>query len=270
MNESLYKLKVRVKTNLTNCGIKLNSRVIKINDKVIFEEKNEKKYGVVVTSPESIENDSELNNLPLIIDFSSMHSVDFLRDIEKAEKETIVICNEKAEKYRLDMLFLKAEYSLDMSKVTVYFISNKRIDFRELVKEINNSIRGKLELWQISSREKAFIFGGIGMCGREICCRLMGKIPETVSIKSVKDQGLEINPLKITGLCGKLMCCLTYEHSQYLEMLKSFPKEGTKISVNGKVGLVKSNNLIKNQILVQFEDSIEQEFDKEDVVLVND
>jgi len=270
MEESLYKLRVRVKADLVSCKIKLNGCNIRIGDKVIFEESGEKKYGIAVSLPLPITKVGEAENLPLIVDFSFLHSEEALKKMEEAEKEILGICREKVQKYKLDMTFLKAEYSLDMAKVTVYFISNKRVDFRELVKDVNSLIKGKLELWQISSREKAFIVGGLGMCGREICCRLLGKIPETVSIRSVRDQGLEINPLKITGLCGKLMCCLTYEHTQYIEMAKNFPKEGSKVSVDGRIGLIKSNNLIKNTVTVQFEDLMELEFRREDVLVIND
>jgi len=269
MKDVLNKVKVRTKVELVNCKINPSDKTIKIGDKVIFEDNSEKKYGIVL-SLQTLPREEE-NALPIIVDFSSMHSQEELKKIEDAEQEVLKVCREKAEKHKLEMNFVKAEYSLDMAKIVVYFTANKRVDFRELVKDVNNLIkgRGRLELWQISSREKAFIIGGSGVCGREICCRATGKIPETVSIRSVKDQGLEVNPLKITGLCGKLMCCLTYEHVQYIEMAENFPKEGITVLANGRKGIVKSNNFIKNTITVEFEDSIAIEFKKEDVLVAN-
>ncbi len=266
MENNIYVVKVKAKVELVNCNS--NNKKINIEDKVIFEDNNEKKYGVVISLQPLIEKDK---SLPNIIDTSSMHSSEDLKVIEDAEKEVLEICREKAKNYKLEMDFLKAEYSLDMSKVTVYFMANARVDFRELVKDVNNMLkgRGKLELWQINSREKALILGGLGVCGREICCRLVGKFPDSVSIRSVKDQGLEINPSKITGLCGKLMCCLTYEHTQYLEMAENFPKEGTKVSFNGRIGVVKANNIIKNTVIIEFEDSVAIELNREEVVIAD-
>lgn len=259
-----YIVKVRAKVELINCYS--NNIKINIGDKVIFQDNNEKKYGIVI-SVQPLTEDSK--SLPIIIDSASMHSLEDIKVIEDAEREVLEICKERAKIYKLDMDFLKAEYSLEMSKITVYFMANARVDFRELVKDVNNMLkgRGKLELWQINSREKALILGGLGVCGREICCRLVGKFPDSVSIRSVKDQGLEINPSKITGLCGKLMCCLTYEHTQYLEMAENFPKEGTKVSVNGRLGIVKTNNIIKNTVTVEFEDSVTAEINREEVVI---
>lgn len=269
MKDNLYKVRVRTKVELVNCKINLNDKIVKIGDKVIFEDDDKKKYGVVLSLQTLLS--EEENSLPLIVDSSSMHPEEEVKKIEEAERKILEICKERVEKYKLGMNLLKAEYSLDMTKVTIYFMANTRVDFREMVKDVNNQIKGreKLELWQISSREKAFIMGGLGICGREICCRKVSKIPETVSIRSVKDQGLEINPLKITGLCGKLMCCLTYEHAQYLEMAENFPKEGSQISVNGRKGIVKAINIIKNTVTVEFEDSATIELNREDILPVD-
>lgn len=260
----MFLVKVRAKVELVNCSS--NNKKINIGDKVIFQDHDEKKYGIVISLQPLIEKNT---SLPIIIDTSSMHSIDDLSNIADYEKEVLEFCKERAKNYKLDMDFLKSECSLDMSKVTVYFMANTRIDFRELVKDVNNMLKGrsKLELWQINSREKALILGGLGVCGREICCRLIGKFPDSVSIRSVKDQGLEINPSKITGPCGKLMCCLTYEHTQYIEMAENFPKEGTKVSVNGKTGTVKANNIIKNTITIEFNDSITVELNREELLI---
>lgn len=269
--EISYIAKVRIKTKMVKCLCTGDFKNLKRDDQVIVDMGTEKEFGVIFCSP----NPAELapnETYPVIID-SSMHLTEEEKNhIFRLEKDLVRYCDEKIQAYNLEMAVMKAEYSIDLSRVTVYFTAEKRIDFRELVKDINQYLKNKtrIELWQISAREKAVLIGGLGICGREICCRSLGKIPETVSIRTVKDQHLDINPLKITGLCGKLMCCLTYEHSVYCELAKKFPKVGTKVTVNQKNGFIKSINILKDSVNVVFEENVNMECKLSDIEIIKE
>ncbi len=257
-------IKVRVKTKIYTCMISDKFTNLKHGDRVILSLNGEQEYGTVASSPFNCTHFQD-KDFPFIL-----NNTFFLSEKEKElleEKETSIMkyCTERAKHYKLDMEFIKAEYALDKSKIVLYFTAEKRIDFRELVKDINNYLKTKtrVELWQISAREKAVLIGGIGICGLEICCRKLCQIPDTVSIRTVKDQHLEINPLKITGICGKLMCCLTYEHQQYVEMSKGFPKVGKRVIINDKTGIIKSCNILKGTVTVEVEEGGTMELEKD-------
>lgn len=266
-----YVVKVRIKTKIINCLCKDDFIHLKRDDKILVDMGNEKEHGVVFCSPE-LKEITPKDNYPLIIDSSQHLTEEEKQHIFRLEKDLVKYCDEKIQAYHLEMAVLKSEYSIDLSRVIVYFTAEKRIDFRELVKDVNQYLKNKtrIELWQISAREKAVLIGGLGICGREICCRSLAKIPETVSIRTVKDQHLDINPLKITGLCGKLMCCLTYEHSVYCEMAKDFPRVGTKVLVNQKTGIIKSINILKGTVNVEFEEKAMSECKLTDLTLMKE
>lgn len=256
MKQEEYKwiCKVRIKTKVIPAVLPERWKDTNRDDKVILRIQGEKEFGVVFCSPKWEIAPSE--DLALIEDVSLQHGPDHGQVLFRKEKEIEEFCKNKASQLNLEMEILKAEYTLDSSKTIVYFTAEKRIDFRELVKEINNFLKNKtkIELWQISSREKAVLIGGLGICGREICCRSLQKIPETVSIRTVKDQHLDINPLKITGLCGKLMCCLTYEHQTYCEIARDFPKIGTPVRYQEYEGTIKACNYIKGSVVIGLND----------------
>jgi cell fate regulator YaaT (PSP1 superfamily) len=266
-----YIAKVRIKTKMVKCLCENEFINLKRDDKVIIDVGAEKDFGVVYCSPAPKEILPE-EIYPIIVE-SSMHLTEEEKNhIFRLEKDLVKYCDEKTKTYHLEMEIMKAEYSIDLSRVIVYFTAEKRIDFRELVKDTNQYLKNKtrIELWQISAREKAILIGGLGICGREICCRSLAKIPETVSIRTVKDQHLDINPLKITGLCGKLMCCLTYEHSTYCELAKKFPKTGTKVIVNQKIGFIKSINILKATVIVEFEEKVTMECKLTDIEILKE
>ena len=263
--------KIRVKTKMIKCICKDDFKNLKRDDQVIIDMASEKDFGVVFCSPSPCEVSPE-DNYPIIID-SSMHFTEEEKNkIFRLEKDLVKFCDEKIKFYHLEMAVMKAEYCIDLSRVTVYFTAEKRIDFRELVKDANSYLKNKtrIELWQISAREKAVLIGGLGVCGREICCRSLARIPETVSIRTVKDQHLDINPLKITGLCGKLMCCLTYEHAAYCELAKKFPRVGTKVIMNQKIGFIKSINILKDTVNVVFDESVTTECKLSDIEILSE
>ena len=163
------------------------------------------------------------------------------RQIDKNKKkarELMSVCERKVSESRLPMKIVEAEYSFDRSKITFYFTADGRIDFRELVRELANMFKARIELKQIGVRDEAKLMGGYGPCGNELCCVKFLKDFEAVTIRMAKDQNLPLNPTKISGLCGRLMCCLGYEHKNYRELIKGLPKIGQEIKTEKGKGRV--------------------------------
>jgi len=253
--QQIAKTRIKVKMHRFLCPEDIE---IKAGDKIKVQHNDEIDYGEVVSLcpyHESIPLDGT------VLETSSNNYKQSREELIEKDREVFRYCLQKSEELNLNMALVKAEHVLDGSKIIIYFTAEKRVDFRELVKGLNNFLKHKtrVELWQISSREKAVLIGGVGVCGRVVCCRCIGQIPDTVGIKTVKEQGLEINPIKITGICGKLMCCLTYEHAQYQEMQKDFPEIGSTVTVGDKTGVVQSVNVISRKMKIQFEDGISRE-----------
>ena len=171
------------------------------------------------------------------------------------EKEAFLICREKIEEYKLDMKLISAEYSFDDSKILFYFTAEDRIDFRELVKALAATFKIRIELRQIGVRDKAKMVGGIGSCGRPICCHAYLPDMVHVSIKMAKEQNLSLNPQKISGVCGRLMCCLKNEADTYEYLNKIIPKEGSVVETYAGSGIVASVNVLRQRVKVIIEKS---------------
>ncbi len=169
-------------------------------------------------------------------------------------KRAFRICERKIKEYNLDMKIIQAEYSFDGSKILFYFVSENRVDFRELVKELAKIFKVRIEMRQVGVRDETRIFGGIGSCGRCLCCSSFLKNFDAVSVKMAKEQRLPLNPTKISGICGRLFCCLSYEYKTYLELNKNLPKEGQLISTpEGKAKVIEVNSL-KREVRAETED----------------
>ena len=166
------------------------------------------------------------------------------------EQDALVVCAEKIECHGLQMHLVDAELSFDMSKIVFFFTAEGRVDFRELVKDLAAAFRMRIELRQIGVRDEAKLLSGIGICGRELCCALFLNEFQPVSIKSAKDQGLSLNPTKISGLCSKLMCCLKYEEETYLTILKGMPGVGDVVRTRDGDGEVVSLNILSQTVKV--------------------
>ena len=163
----------------------------------------------------------------------------------KREADSKIICMDKIKAHGLDMHLVDAELPFDLSKITFFFTADGRVDFRELVKDLAATFRMRIELRQIGSRDEAKMLGGIGICGRELCCSSFLNEFVPVSIKSAKDQGLSLNPTKISGICGKLMCCLKYEEETYLHLTKGMPGVGDLVRTPLGDGDVLSINILR-------------------------
>lgn len=169
-------------------------------------------------------------------------------------KKTIIEAKKIVNELNLDMNFINANYTLDKKKLILNFIADERVDFRELAKRIAAIYKTRIELRQVGVRDKSKEIGGIGPCGRVLCCATFLNDFNSVSINMAKNQNLSLNPTKINGLCGRLLCCLNYEDSTYTELKKKFPRLGSKIKVNNVEGKVSSINMFREKILIETED----------------
>lgn len=190
---------------------------------------------------------------------------------KKKEPEAFKICNEKILKHGLEMKLIKVEYAFDASKILFYFTSGGRVDFRELVKDLAAVFKTRIELRQIGVRDEAKMLGGLGICGRSLCCATHLSDFQPVSIKMAKEQNLSLNPTKISGSCGRLMCCLKYEQDNYEEMLKITPREGALVKTPEGKGTVESVSLLKGLIKVKLDkenENVLKEFSVYDIKIL--
>jgi len=171
----------------------------------------------------------------------------------RKEKDAFEICNQKIKEHNLDMKLINVEYAFDGSKILFYFTADGRVDFRELVKSLATVFRTRIELRQIGVRDEAKMLGGVGICGRPLCCgSFLGEF-QPVSIKMAKEQNLSLNPTKISGNCGRLMCCLKYEQDVYEEMLKYVPKTDAIVKTPDGKGVVIDNNVLAGTVRVRLD-----------------
>ncbi len=187
-----------------------------------------------------------------------------LETAREKEYEAIAICQEKAEEHNLPMKLVDVEYQFDGNKITFYFTSETRIDFRELVRDLAAIFKTRIDLRQIGVRDEARRFDGVGMCGRRICCAAFIKEFEPVTLKMAKEQNLPLTPAKISGACGRLMCCLAYELKEYRELRKGIPKAGNKVIYNGRQYRIEKANVFNSSIVLSDEDGNSVEIPAED------
>lgn len=194
-----------------------------------------------------------------------------LEENKKLEKEAIAVCAEKIEKHNLDMNLTNCEYSFDRSKIVFYFTADGRVDFRELVKDLGSHFHTRIELRQIGVRDESRLLGGLGICGRPFCCATFLDDFHSVTIKMAKDQGLSLAPSKISGTCGRLMCCLKYEQNSYEYLHKITPRKNTVVDTREGRGVVVDASLLTGMLKVQLDKSPEGLpiiVDREDVRIV--
>ena len=230
-------------------GIELEKGMHVIVDTAMGEE-----YGEVVLVNKQIDDDKLTEPLKKVIRIATDKDEKIRLQYKSKEKDAFKTCLEKIEKHGLPMKLIDVEYKYDGSKVIFYFTADKRIDFRELVKDLASVFRTRIELRQIGVRDEVKRSGGNGICGRELCCcSFLGSF-ETVSIKMAKEQNISLNPSKISGNCGRLMCCLKYEQEVYEEKLKRLPKIGAIVKTQDGTGEVASVETLKEVIRVKFQD----------------
>lgn len=223
-------------------------------DKVVVETAMGQELGEVVISKRAVPEESLTAPLKKVVRIATPKDLKHQEENQKKEKEAFEICEEKIKKYNLDMHLTEVEYKFDNSKILFYFTADGRIDFRELVKDLAAVFRTRIELRQIGVRDEVKRIGGNGVCGRELCCcSFLGNF-ETVSIKMAKEQNMSLNPSKISGNCGRLMCCLKYEQDVYEEKLNRLPKIGAIVKTEDGEGVVDSIETLKEIIRVKLKD----------------
>lgn len=229
---------------------------IKQGDNVIVETARGIEYGQVVINPRDIEEERVIQPLKPVIRIATEEDDIIERTNKEKEKEAYDICLEKIQKHELEMKLIDAEYTFDNNKVLFYFTADGRIDFRELVKDLASVFKTRIELRQIGVRDETKILGGIGICGRPLCCHTHLSEFAPVSIKMAKEQNLSLNPTKISGVCGRLMCCLKNEEEAYEELNGKLPNVGDIVTTNDSLkGEVQSVSVLKQlvKVIVQLE-----------------
>ncbi len=232
-----------------------DSTLLEVGDYVIVETARGVECGQVAMANRQIKDDEIVHPLKKMIRKATEEDLENLRQNKEKEKKAFEICQEKITQHNLDMKLVDVEYTLDNNKILFYFTADGRVDFRALVKDLASVFRTRIELRQIGVRDEAKMLGGLGVCGRPFCCSsFMGEF-QPVSIKMAKEQGLSLSPVKISGTCGRLMCCLKYEQEAYLDLLKKTPKVGAIVSTPDGKGTVVEQNLLTGMLKVSLDKS---------------
>lgn len=249
------------------------SKQFSVGDKVIVETSRGVECGEVVIANRDINPSEVVAPLKSVIRAATDADLETVRQNKKKEQEALSICQQKINKHKLDMKLVDVEYTFDNNKILFYFTADGRVDFRELVKDLAGVFRTRIELRQIGVRDESKMLGGLGMCGRPFCCSsFLGEF-QPVSIKMAKEQSLSLNPTKISGTCGRLMCCLKYEQDVYEELLKLTPKVGAIVKTAEGKGVVTDLNLLTGNLTVRLEgnpDAAPKIFNRSDVSLIKD
>ena len=226
-------------------------------DRVIVETSRGVECGEVMMINREIDEESVPQPLKKLIRLATKEDLARIAENAAKEKTAYQICARKIEAHKLDMKLVSVEYTFDNSKILFYFTADGRIDFRELVKDLASVFRTRIELRQIGVRDEAKMIGGIGICGRPFCCASFLSGFQPVSIKMAKEQGLSLNPVKISGACGRLMCCLKYEQEAYTDLLRSTPPIGSLVSTPEGRGVVTEVNLLTGMLHVRLDGAAE-------------
>ena len=241
-------------------------------DFVIVETSQGEEYGEVVISNRTMPEKNIVKPLKKVVRIATPRDKKNYEKNKQKEKEAFEVCQKKIKEHKLDMTLTDVEFKFDNSKVLFYFTADGRIDFRELVKDLAAIFKTRIELRQIGVRDEIKRIGGVGICGRELCCcAFLGNF-ETVSIKMAKEQNMSLNPSKISGNCGRLMCCLKYEQEAYEEKLKRLPKLGAIVKTEDGEGIVEGVETLKEKVRVKLKDDngeyYYRKYDNKDIKII--
>lgn len=229
--------------------------------------------GEIAMGRKEISDEEIIKPLKPIIRIATKNDLNTLKKNKEKEKDAFDICLKKIANHKLEMKLVDAEYTFDNSKIIFYFTADGRVDFRELVKDLASVFRVRIELRQIGVRDESKMKGGLGMCGRPFCCNSFLGDFQPVSIKMAKEQGLSLNPTKISGTCGRLMCCLKYEQDAYEHLLRVTPKYGAIVDTPEGRGTVVDANIIKGELKVRLDrrpEAMPATYNRHDVKLIKD
>lgn len=245
---------------------------IKKGDYVIVETARGIEFGECVIGLKEIKEEEIVSPLKSVIRIADEKDILKHKENKEKEKEALDICLNKIQEHKLDMKLIDVEYTFDNHKVIFYFTADGRIDFRELVKDLATIFKTRIELRQIGVRDEAKMLGGLGPCGRSLCCSTFLGDFASVSIKMAKEQNLSLNPTKISGICGRLMCCLNYEQTTYEDIRKRLPRVGSIVRTENGDGEVIGNSIVKEIVKVKIkkgDEEVIEEFKIKDIELIS-
>jgi len=225
------------------------------DDRVIVETTRGMELGLVKIASCTVKDDDLTGTLNRVVRIAADRDLEQERQNRILARQSLTICQDCVKKHQLPMKLLQAEYNFDATQVTIYFAADARVDFRELVRDVAGRLRCKVQLHQVGARDQAKMIGGVGPCGLTLCCATFLSDFAPISMKMAKDQSLFLNPVKFSGVCGKLMCCLRYEHDTYVDAKKRLPQIGEIVMSPKGQGRVIDLNLLKETALVQLEES---------------
>ena len=246
---------------------------LKKGDMVIVETARGVECGEVAMENRDVSEEEIVKPLKKLVRVATDEDIDKVKENKKKEKEAFEICEKKILKHGLDMKLVDIEYTFDNSKILFYFTADGRVDFRELVKDLASVFHTRIELRQIGVRDESKMLGGIGICGRPFCCSSFLGDFQPVTVKMAKEQGLSLNPTKISGTCVRLMCCLKYEQNAYDHLLRITPKTGAIVETPEGRGKVVDVNLLRGIVKVQLDkkaDAAPAAYDRRDVKVIRD
>jgi cell fate regulator YaaT (PSP1 superfamily) len=228
--------------------------LLEVGEHVIVDTEKGQVLGKVLSIPQEKEKRFFLKSPRKVIRKATPEDLEQFQRNQQLEKEAFAFCLRRIKEKGLNMKLVKTEVLLDRSKALFYFTSEKRVDFRELVRDLAAEFRMRIEMRQIGVRDEAKMVCGIGGCGRELCCAKFMNRFDLVSVKMAKEQNLALNPTKISGICGRLMCCLAYEYPTYLELKKDLPKVGKHIVTRSGKGKIVRQNVLNQTVTVELEE----------------
>ncbi|GAB4121538.1 MAG: stage 0 sporulation family protein [Roseiflexaceae bacterium] len=244
---------------------------LEIGQGVVVETVRGPELAKISNLPHEVGDDDVVGELKPVIRLAESADYERLKVLNARQHELLERCAEKIAEHSLPMRLVKAEYSFDGSRLTFYFTAEKRVDFRMLVRDLARLFRARIELRQIGPRDEAKLLGGIGPCGRMLCCATFLPDYARVSIKMAKDQDLPLNPTKISGVCGRLLCCLSYEHEQYLQIKAELPKKGAWVQTPDGPGEVIAVNVVRETVMVELAGSqAHEEFTPAQITVATD
>lgn len=245
----------------------------KKGDRAVVETARGIECGEIAMENREVDDSEIVKPLKRIVRPANENDLRVVRENRAKEQKAFSICEEKIRAHNLDMKLVDVEYTFDGGKILFYFTADGRVDFRELVKDLAGVFRTRIELRQIGVRDESKMVGGFGMCGRPFCCSTFLGDFQPVSIKMAKEQGLSLNPVKISGTCGRLMCCLKYEQEAYEHLLRHTPKVGAIVETREGRGTVVENNLLTGMLKIRLErrpDAAPVVIERHEVKLIRD
>lgn len=232
---------------------------LKSGDGVVVETARGMELGQVVKAPFEVQDDEVTQPLKPVVRRADDEDIERADELKQSEAGALTECNKLVAKLGLPMKLISAEYNLDGSRLTVFFTAEGRVDFRELVRGLSRNLKARVELRQVGPRDEAKLIGGFGRCGRHLCCASFLTEFSPVSIKMAKEQQLPLNPMKISGICGRLLCCLGYEYEQYRVIRRKMPKKGQRVTTAKGAAFITGTNPLKETVMVELDGGVRVE-----------